>query len=55
MLIILTLALGVLCLLAGLYLARVSWMEHHPRYPVWPDDGPQNEFRDQDDYHSIGS
>ena len=47
--------LGSIVLLALLYLARVAWMERHPRYPVWPDDGPQTEFRDQDDYLGIGS
>ncbi len=42
-------------LLAGLYLAYVAWREHHPRYPVCPDDGLQTEMADQDDYLGIGS
>jgi len=46
---------GAVVLLPLLYLAHVWWAERHPRYPVWPDDGPATCWGDHDDFLGIGS
>jgi hypothetical protein len=45
---------ALLVMLPVAYLLRVWWMASHPRYPVWPSDGPQTEFRDNDDFLGMG-